>query len=74
MEQLKDTLLLRKIAIAFKKLREQEGLTQLEVFYDTGINIGRIEAAKCNTSVSTIHALCSYFKIPLSEFFIMVDK
>ncbi len=74
MGQIKDTILIKKIAIALKKLREQEGLTQYEVFYDTGLNIGRIEAAKCNPTISTIAALCKYFKISLAEFFILTDK
>jgi transcriptional regulator with XRE-family HTH domain len=74
MGQVKDTILIKKIAVTLKKLREQEGLTQLEVFYDTGLNIGRIESAKSNPSISTLAAICKYFKISLTEFFILIDK
>jgi transcriptional regulator with XRE-family HTH domain len=74
MEQIKDTILLKKIAVTLKNLREKEGLTQLDVFYDTGLNMGRIETAKSNTSISTLSAICKYFNISLTDFFILIDE
>ena len=74
MEQIRNTILLQKIAIVIKELREAKNLTQEDVYIDTNIHIGRIETARCNTSISTLAAICKYFKISLSEFFIMVDK
>jgi len=68
MEQLRDTKLLQKIALVIKDLRESEELTQEDVYNDTNIHIGRIETARANLSVSTLSALCKYFKIPLSQF------
>lgn len=68
MGQIRDTKLLKKIAIVMKKLREDSGLTQEDVYNDTNIHIGRIETAKANLTVSTLSALCKYFKIKLSEF------
>lgn len=44
-------------------------LTQEEVFYDTGIHIGRIETATSNVTVSTLDALCKYLKVDLAQFF-----
>ena len=68
MGQIRDTRLLQKIALVIKELREEEGLTQEDVYNDTNIHIGRIERAKGNLSVSTLSALCKYFKIKLSDF------
>jgi transcriptional regulator with XRE-family HTH domain len=68
MGQIKDNRLLKKIALGVKQLREAKGLTQEDVYNDTNIHIGRIETAKANLSVSTLSALCKYFKISLSDF------
>lgn len=74
MSQLRDTKLLSNIAIVLKRLREAEDLTQADVFGDTRIHVGRIETAKTNLSVSTLSALCRYFKISLSNFYKEVEK
>lgn len=74
MQQIRNTILLKKIAVTIKALREQKQLTQEDVFIDTNIHIGRIETARSNTSISTLAAICKYFKISLSEFFILIDK
>jgi len=68
MGQLRNTKLLQNIAIVIKELRDSKNLTQEDVYDDTKIHIGRIETAKANLSVSTLSALCKYFKISLSEF------
>jgi transcriptional regulator with XRE-family HTH domain len=68
MTQIKDTKLLRKIALGLKELREAKELTQEDVYNDTNIHVGRIETAKANLSVSTLSALCKYFKISLADF------
>lgn len=49
-------------------------LIQAEIYNDTNIHIGRIETASANLSVSTLAALCAYFKIPLSEFHKRVEE
>ncbi len=49
--------------------REKRGATQEEVYLETGIHVGRIEAGKSNLTVSTLHALCMYYDVTLSEFF-----
>lgn len=74
MGQLRDTQLLQKIAIVIKQLREDQGLSQEDVYNDTNIHIGRIETAKANLSVSTLSALCKYFKLPLSEFHRKIEQ
>lgn len=56
-----------------KQLREARGLTQVEVFDDTGIHIGRLETAKVNITVSTLALLCEYYKMSFSEFMWKVE-
>lgn len=73
MKQRKDTILLTKIAIAVKDLREAINKSQAEVFDDTGIHIGRIETGKSNCSITTISNLCKYFDVSLSEFFKKIE-
>ena len=74
MGQLRDTGLLKKIAIVIKELREESSLTQEEFYNETNIHIGRLETAKANLSVSTLSAVCKFFKISLSEFHRRVEK
>jgi len=74
MPQIRDTKLLQKIAIIIKELREREKFTQEDVYNDTNIHVGRIETAKANLSVSTLSALCKYFKISLSDFHKRVEN
>ena len=68
MPQIRDKKLLQKIAIVIKELRSNMELSQEDVYNDTNIHIGRIETAKANLSVSTLSALCKYFRITLSDF------
>jgi DNA-binding Xre family transcriptional regulator len=74
MAQIRDTKLLQRIALVAKKLREDKELTQEDVYNDTNIHIGRIETAKANLSVSTLSALCKYYKVKVSEFLKMVES
>jgi transcriptional regulator with XRE-family HTH domain len=74
MGQLRDTKLLQKIALVIKELREARNLTQEEVYNDTNIHIGRIETARANLSVSTLSALCKYFKTRMSDFHKRVEE
>ena len=74
MPQIRDKKLLQKIAIIVKELRTEENLSQVDVYYDTNIHIGRIETARANLTVSTLSALCKYFKLSLSEFHRKVEN
>lgn len=65
----KDEILISKVAIELKKLREMNNLTQEDVYNDTNIHIGRIESGKSNVTVSTLYALCKYFNITIQHFF-----
>ena len=69
MGQLKDEILLKKVATRIKELREAKNITQ-EVFYnDTDIHIGRIELGNQNISISTLYHICKYLDIRLEDFF-----
>ncbi|UII27655.1 helix-turn-helix domain-containing protein [Fulvivirga maritima] len=73
MGQIRNDKLLKEIAIQVKRIRESKGLTQEEVYNDTGIHVGRIETAKSNVTVSTLHALCDYFGMKLSKLLKLVE-
>ncbi len=74
MKQIRDNRLLQKIAIVIKELRTSRNLSQQDVYNDINIHIGRIETSRANLSVSTLSALCKYFKIKLSDFHKMVEN
>jgi transcriptional regulator with XRE-family HTH domain len=74
MAQYRDKKLLQKIALVIKELRNEAGLNQAEVYNDSNIHVGRIETARANLSVSTLSALCKYFKISLSDFHKKVEE
>lgn len=64
---------IRLVAERLKALRKERGLLQVEVVKNTGMNIGRIEAAMVNISVSSIDKLCRYYGVTLEEFFNRLD-
>ncbi len=69
MKRTVNTKLLLSLAQRIKELRMEKDITQ-EVFYnDTGINIGRVERAVRDFSMSTLEAICNYLDISLEEFF-----
>ena len=74
MTHIKDAKLLQRIALVLKQLRVEKNLTQEDVYNDLNIHIARIETAKMNLSVSTLSALCKYFKIKMSEFLKRVEE
>jgi len=64
-----NSILISKIVMKIKQLREEKGVSQ-EIFYiDTDIHIARIETGKLNITVSTLKDICDYFGISLSDFF-----
>ena len=74
MGDIRDDRLLKKIAVVIKQMRVAVGKSQEDVYNDINIHIGRIETAKSNLSVSTLSALCRYFKIKLSDFHKRVEE
>ena len=69
MQKKRDEKLLKAIAKRIKQLREERKITQEVFYFDTGINIGRIERAKRDISVTTLASICKYLEIDFEEFF-----
>jgi transcriptional regulator with XRE-family HTH domain len=67
--QKSDHTVLRKIAVRFRELRKERGLTLDAVSFDTGINIARIETGARNLAVATVAKLCDYYCVTLEDFF-----
>lgn len=63
----KDKILLKKFGLRIKQLREQRNITQEVFYFDTGINIGRIERGKINVGLITLVLICKYFNITFEE-------
>ncbi len=73
MGQIRDEILLKKIAMRLKELREKANLSQEELINETNIHIGRIETGKNNLTVSTLKKICVFFNIKLKDFFEGID-
>ncbi len=61
--------MLRAIAGKLKALRAATGLSQLEVAKRIGQNIGRMEAAQSNITISSLEKTCQFYGISLEELF-----
>lgn len=62
-----------KIAAKLRILRLKAGLRQKTVTDDLGLNIGQIETAKKNVTLTTLERFCSYYGLTLDEFFSDID-
>lgn len=69
MKELNDEKLLKEVVCQLVKIREERGLTQRQVYYDTGIHIGRIEMNKTSIALMTLNTLCNYYEISIGEIF-----
>lgn len=58
-----------EVIARLRQLRREHGLSQMDVYIDTDINIARIEAGRGNISISTLADLCDYYRISLADFF-----
>ena len=80
MKQYKNERLLKAISLASKEYRAKKEVNQQQVNDDiketrkVAFHIGRVETAKNNVSVSTLHLLCEYFEISLSDFMTRVEE
>ena len=59
--------LLLNLAKCLKELRKQKGVTQEDVYNDTGIHIARIEQGKRDVAYTTLVRLADYFEVSLEE-------
>ena len=74
MSNVRDRVLLQKIAWRVKQIRTSRNITQEVFYYDTNIHIARIETGKLNISVCTLAKICDYFNMSLVDFFKGIDS
>ena len=74
MAKIRDKKLIKAIALTSKKIRKDLGITQSEVSFETGLHIARIEAEEREATISSIHKLCKFYGVSLSQFFKEVEK
>ena len=67
-EQERNIALLKYIAHKCRELRAKKGVSQEAAYEDTRINIGKVETAKKNITVSTLAKLCRYYNTNLIDF------
>lgn len=60
--------LLLTLAKRLKELRKEKGVTQEDVYNDTGIHIARIEQGKRDISYTTLVRLADYFGAEIGSF------
>ena len=58
-----------QVAHRLAKARRRHNLTQEVVRFDTGLNVGRIEAGCSDITLSTLADLCDYYDISPGELF-----
>ncbi len=64
----------KNIAFTVKQIREEKGITQEDILYDLGINVGRIEMGNNDMSCSTLIAICDKLGVSLVEFFKKLEE
>lgn len=63
--------------LVVKELRIKKGISQERLALDSNIDrtyIGDIEKGTRNVSLEIIEKLCTYFQIPISKLFIMIEE
>lgn len=63
------TFLSGRLLTGLAKARRRHNLTQEVVRFDTGLNVGRIEAGCSDITLSTLADLCDYYDISPGELF-----
>lgn len=69
MKTLNEEEFLEVIVSRLVKIREERGLTQKQVYDDTGVNIGRFERSKTSITMTKLNIICEYYDIPMSQVF-----
>lgn len=65
---MEDQELLLNLAKRLKELRKKKGVTQEDVYNDTGVHVARIEQGKRDIAYTTLLKLAEYFDVELTEF------
>jgi transcriptional regulator with XRE-family HTH domain len=69
----RDKELLIRFGLNLKRLREQQGLSQEELYYRANLSknqIGNIERGEVNTTISTIFVIAKALKIEMKDLFL----
>lgn len=69
-----EKILIKRIAQRIKQLRNAKGMSQRLMYYDTEINVGRLETGKEDIKITTIDKLCKYFDLTFEEFFRDIER
>jgi len=59
-------------AVRFKEIRKEQGYTQTQLAFESGVSlsqIARIEKAKINPTISTVFVLAKVMRVEAMEFF-----
>lgn len=73
-KQKRNDKLITSIGKKLQELRKNKGVSQIDVYIETNVNVKRIEAGTQNISVSTLSSLCEYYGIEIDEFFRELKK
>ena len=73
-KQYRNDSLIKTIGKKLQELRKDKGVSQIDVYIETNINVKRIEAGTQNISVSTLSSLCDYYGISMGDFFRTIKK
>ena len=72
MTKIRDNSFLKRFGDNLRKLREQQGLSQEELYFRANLSknqVGNIERGEVNTTISTAYALSKALGIELPELF-----
>lgn len=72
MTKIRDDSFLKRFGDNLRKLREQQGLSQEELYFRANLSknqVGNIERGEVNTTISTAYALSKALGIELPELF-----
>lgn len=72
MNNVRDKELLIRFGLNLKRLREQQGLSQEELYYRANLSknqIGNIERGEVNTTISTVFVIAKALQIDMKELF-----
>lgn len=64
-----EKILITKIVQRIKQLRYERNVSQMDVYFETELNIARIERCVGDIKISSIKRLCDYFHITIEDFF-----
>lgn len=69
MKQERNPAFLQAVGRRLRQLREQHGLSQEKVQFNTGIYLSYVESGLRNPTVTTLIDICRYYGVTLEEFF-----